>query len=213
MTLLLLASASQRRHSWLSDRLDGTGTRITTQPLVSAEPGPGAGLEVGVQAEATCLAKAEAAAREMTLSGDSGFDLVVVADTLVEDPEDPLVAMGKPDDVVAAAAMLLRLSGRRHRVWSSTALLYPPDGQREGTEMLHRGWSADVWTDSALVEFEELSEDQLVELVRSESWLGKAGAYDLAGRASQHARLIEGSEVTVLGFATSAMDALLGLLD
>ena len=114
---------------------------------------------------------------------------------------------------MAAAAMLLRLSGRKHRVWSSTALLYPPDGQQEGTEVLHGGWSANVWTDSAVVEFEDLSEDRLVELVRNESWHGKAGAYDLRGHASRNAVLIEGFEVTVLGFAHTAMDALLESLD
>ena len=116
MALLLLASASPRRHSWLNDWVDGTGTDIEVRPLISAEARPSVGLEVGVQTEATCLAKAEAAAREIFLSGNSDFKLVVVADTLVEDPEDPLVAMGKPDDAMAAAAMLLRLSGRRHRV-------------------------------------------------------------------------------------------------
>ena len=213
MALLLLASASLRRHSWLSDWVDGTGTDIEVRPLISAESRPSVGLEVGLQTEATCLAKAEAAAREIFLSGNSDFKLVVVADTLVEDPEDPLVAMGKPDDAMAAAAMLLRLSGRKHRVWSSTALLYPPDGQQEGAEVLHGGWSANVWTDSAVVEFEDLSEDRLVELVRNESWHGKAGAYDLRGHASRNAVLIEGFEVTVLGFAHTAMDALLESLD
>ncbi len=193
--------------------MDGTGTDIEVQPLISAESRPSVGLDVGVQAEATCLAKAESAAREIFLSGKSDIELVVVADTLVEDPEDPLVAMGKPDDAIAAATMLLKLSGRRHRVWSSTALLYPPDGRQEGTELLHGGWSANIWTDSAVVEFDDLSEDRLVEMVRNESWYGKAGAYDLGGHAGRNAVLIEGFEVTVLGFAHTAMDALLKSLD
>ena len=138
--------------------------------------------------------------------------MVVVADTLVEDPEDPFVAMGKPDDVVAATAMLLRLSGRRHRVWSSTAVLWPPEAAREGTEVLHGGWSADIWTESAIVEFDDLPADVLAELILSNSWVGKAGAYDLAGQAGAHAALVEGHEVTVLGFASAAMDEMLGEL-
>jgi septum formation protein len=165
-----------------------------------------------VQTEATCIAKAKAAASEMTISGDS-HDLVIVADTLVEDPEDPLVAMGKPGDVISATAMLLRLSGRRHRVWSSTALLWPPDRGREGTETLHGGWSADIWTESAIVKFDDLSADTLADLILSESWAGKAGAYDLAGEAGANADLVEGHEVTVLGFAPAAIDALLDVLD
>ena len=131
----------------------------------------------------------------------------------MEDPEDPLVAMGKPGDVVSATAMLLRLSGRRHRVWSSTALLWSPDRSREGTEILHGGWSADIWTESAIVEFDDLSEDTLADLILNESWVGKAGAYDLAGEAGANANLVEGDEVTVLGFAPAAINALLEALN
>ena len=114
--------------------------------------------------------------------------------------------MGKPEDGQHAMAMLLRLSGNRHRVWSSTALVYPPNGQ--GEHSLHGGWSADIWTESAVVEFDQLSQERLIELVSSESWKGKAGAYDLAGAASQDARLVDGEEVTVLGFAPSAISKL-----
>ena len=109
--------------------------------------------------------------------------------------------------------MLLRLSGRRHRVWSSTALLWSPNRNREGTEVLHGGWSADIWTESAIVEFDDLPADVLAELILSDSWVGKAGAYDLAGQAGAHVALVEGHEVTVLGFASAAMDELLGELD
>jgi septum formation protein len=121
--------------------------------------------------------------------------------------------MGKPGDVASATAMLLRLSGRRHRVWSSTALLWPPDRGREGAETLHGGWSADIWTESAIVKFDDLSADTLADLILSESWAGKAGAYDLAGEAGANANLVEGHEVTVLGFAPAAIDALLDVLD
>ena len=212
MASILLASASQRRNDWLSEFLAGGGSEIEVRPLVSSEPAPSNGLDVGVQTETTCMAKATAAAREMAISGAS-HDLVIVADTLVEDPEDPLVAMGKPSDVISATAMLLRLSGRRHRVWSSTALLWPPDNDRKGTEILHGEWSADIWTESAIVEFDDLSADTLADLILSDSWIGKAGAYDLAGEAGSNATLIEGHEVTVLGFAPSAVDALLDALD
>ena len=212
MTSILLASASQRRYDWLCGFLTDGESKIESRPLISPEPAPSKGIAVGVQTEATCIAKANAAAGEMVISGET-HDLVIVSDTLVEDPEDPLVAMGKPGDVVSATAMLLRLSGRRHRVWSSTALLWSPNRSREGTEVLHGGWSADIWTESAIVEFDDLSEDTLADLVLSESWVGKAGAYDLAGEAGANANLVEGGEVTVLGFAPAAIDALLEALN
>ena len=212
MTSILLASASQRRYDWLCSFLTDGESKIESRPLISPEPAPSNGVDVRVQTEATCIAKAKAAASEVTISGDS-HDLVIVADTLVEDPEDPLVAMGKPGDVASATAMLLRLSGRRHRVWSSTALLWPPDRGREGAETLHGGWSADIWTESAIVKFDDLSADTLADLILSESWAGKAGAYDLAGEAGANANLVEGHEVTVLGFAPAAIDALLDVLN
>ena len=81
-----------------------------------------------------------------------------------------------------------------------------------GAEVLHGGWTADIWTDSALVEFGELTHEALAQLVESESWRGKAGAYDLAGPADEHATLVEGEQVTVLGFASGSMAALASLI-
>ncbi len=212
MASILLASASQRRYAWLRVLLDDGVSEIESRALISPEPAPSNGLDVGVQTETTCIAKANAAVSEMVISGTS-HDLVIVADTLVEDPEDSLIAMGKPDDVVSATAMLLRLSGRRHRVWSSTALLWSPESERKGAEILHGGWSADIWTESAIVEFDDLSEETLSELILSDSWIGKAGAYDLAGKAGASVVLVEGEEVTVLGFAPTAIEALLDTLN
>jgi septum formation protein len=212
MASILLASASQRRYAWLRVLLDDGVSEIESRALISPEPAPSNGLDVGVQTETTCIAKANAAVSEMVISGTS-HDLVIVADTLVEDPEDSLIAMGKPDDVVSATAMLLRLSGRRHRVWSSTALLWSPESERKGAEILHGGWSADIWTESAIVEFDDLSEETLSELILSDSWVGKAGAYDLAGKAGASVVLVEGEEVTVLGFAPTAIEALLDTLN
>ena len=63
------------------------------------------------------------------------------------------------------------------------------------------------------MEFDNLSADTLASLILSDSWIGKAGAYDLAGEAGSNAVLVEGHEVTVLGFAPSAVDALLDALD
>ena len=207
MRRLHLASASERRLAWLKERFPKIP--IIAAALLFEEPKPRWGAPVNEQVEFTCAAKTEAAAREGVVSQMAGkevADIVVVSDTIVADPDDPLMPMGKPEDEQHAMAMLLRLSGNRHRVWSSTALVYPPNGQ--GGHSLHGGWSADIWTESAVVEFDQLSQERLIELVRSESWKGKAGAYDLAGAASQDTRLVEGEEVTVLGFAPSAISKL-----
>jgi len=202
-----LASASERRFAWLNEHL--VDVELSAAPLVFDEPKPRWGAPVEEQVEFTCAAKAAAAAREGVIAamvGAAEAEVVIVADTIVADPDDPLMPMGKPEDEQHAMAMLLRLSGNRHRVWSSTALVYPPG--RAGEHSLHGGWTADIWTESAVVEFDELSQDRLVELVSSGSWKGKAGAYDMGGAAGADTRLVEGEEITVLGLAPAAIVAL-----
>ncbi len=127
------------------------------------------------------------------------FDLVIVSDTMLQDPDVDAVAMGKAIDAIEAAGMLHRLSGRRHRVWSATGIYY-------------RG-SWEFHLNQAIVEFDELTDEVLVELVLSNSWVGKAGSYDLAGDMSKYARLVEGDEATVLGIASDAMTRLVDLSD
>ena len=45
------------------------------------------------------------------------------------------------------------------------------------------------------------------------SWVGKAGCYDLAGDMGKFASLVEGDEATVLGIASDAMARLVELSD
>ena len=180
--------------------------------LLAPEPPPVSGLEVRAQVEQTCLSKARAAVMELTVRGSHEFpDFTLVADTLVEDPDDPLMPLGKPQNKASATAMLLRLSGRRHRVWSSTAILYPP-GETRGIKALHGGWTANVWTETSIVEFDELDDERVLGLIESESWVGKAGGYDMAGEARSNLGLVEGDEVTVLGFAPNAIESLTGMI-
>ena len=211
MVTILLASASERRREILSELIDES-VKLHSRALASDEIGSISGTGVGSQVEIICAAKAKSAAEEIVISGQKP-DLAIVSDTLVEDPNDPLIALGKPVDELSAASMLLGLSGARHRVWSSTALLYPPEVKLQGAEVLHGGWTANIWTDSAIVEFDELKQEDLTQLVESGSWRGKAGAYDLAGPAGEHATLVEGEEVTVLGFASGSMAALVSIIN
>ncbi len=95
--------------------------------------------------------------------------------------------------------MLHRLSGRRHRVWSATGI-----------------WHESKWEfhlNEAIVEIDSLSDEVLIELILSNSWVGKAGGYDLAGQMKHYARLVEGDEATVLGLAGDAMERLVQLSD
>jgi predicted house-cleaning NTP pyrophosphatase (Maf/HAM1 superfamily) len=179
-----LASASSRRFSWLNERIDG----IYHQGLDDIDESISHGT-VEEQVLAICQKKAAAVTRE------HDFDYVIVADTLVEDPDDENLALGKPTDELAAATMLLRLRARRHRVFSATGIQH--DGEWE------------FFVESAVVEIADYSDDVLVELIESKSWQGKAGAYDLAGAMGDFAQLVDGAEICVLGFASLAIDELL----
>ena len=175
-----LASASTRRAQILEKMIKP----LHVEALVDVDETPPTGA-VSEQVLAICRRKASAVPK------GHGFDIVVVADTMVGDPDDANAAMGKPEDSMHALAMLKHLSGRRHQVWSATGLQVCGD------------WT--FFVEHAVVEFDELSEDVLGKLISSDSWQGKAGAYDLAGMMRSNARLVDGNESTVLGLAASAL--------
>ena len=180
---ILLASASERRGAILRERFANV-EQVALQDVDESVPRE----VLSGQVKEVALRKANA------VTVDDAHDVVVVSDTLVEDPDDEQAALGKPTSREQAVSMLLRLRGRRHRVWSAT--------------MVHAmgNWHSSV--EHAVVEFEDFSDDVLIELIESDSWVGKAGGYDLAGMMGKYAQLIEGTESTVLGFTQSSLDYL-----
>ena len=176
-----LASGSQRRAIILSRLFSD----IHSAPIGGVDEAPPNG-SVSSQVLTICKRKAFAIPR------NHDFGLVIVSDTMVADPDDINVSMGKASDEFSAVTMLKKLSGCRHRVWSATG------GQILGE------W--EIFVDSAGVEVDELSIEELGHLITSGSWKGKAGSYDLAGEMGKHARLVDGDELSVLGFAPSAID-------
>lgn len=183
---ILLASASERRGAILrkhfpnveQEALEGVDETVDRLPISEQ-------------------VKEVASRKAAAVSLNDRHDVFVVADTLVEDPDDEREALGKPGSKEQAVSMLLRLRGRRHRVWSAT-MVYALEK-----------WQLSV--ECAIVEIEDFSDDILVELIESESWVGKAGGYDLAGMMGEYATLIEGAESTVLGFTQTSIELLTDL--
>ena len=181
-----LASASKRRKEMLQPLFHNLHCQALelVDESSNADTVPGQILEI-------CQKKAAA------VKNSQDFDLIIVSDTMLQDPDFDNLAMGKANDALQAAAMLHRLSGRRHKVWSATGVFHQ-----------------DKWEfhlNQSIVEFDILADDVLVEMVLNKSWVGKAGAYDLAGPMSSYARLVEGDESTVLGIAGDAMELLVSL--
>jgi septum formation protein len=208
MPQVLLASGSERRRAIMAEFFGVDGVELIYCALNEPEPEPSTSMEVHLQVEASCLQKARAVALEQHNEENQTLEIIVVSDTLVEDPDDSRAALGKPKDKFSAASTLIRLSGRRHKVWSCTAII-----TRTGAGIeVGFGWRAMVWNSFSIVEFDEIGTDMMEDLIGSESWVGKAGGYDLAGKAGSFSRIIEGEDVTVLGFSTHAFDELRKIL-
>ena len=178
---LVLASASPRRVALL--RQAGADFTIADPGPDRAWPGR-AEPRHGVRALALDKARRVAARRPGAV--------VIGADTVVVVRGERL---GKPADAEAARAMLRRLHGRRHEVWTGLAVVRDGE-QRTGAEC-------------AVVHFAKLSESDIADYVASGEPFDKAGAYGIQGLAGQFVRRIEGDYTTVVGLPLARLRALL----
>lgn len=103
--------------------------------------------------------------------------------------------LGKPADAGEAAAFLLALAGRRHRV--ITAI-----GVRRGDRL----WEREVVT---AVKMKRLSDLELNAYLASGDWAGKAGAYAIQGPAGAFIPWIQGSYSAVVGLPVAETAQLL----
>jgi septum formation protein len=120
---------------------------------------------------------------------------VLSADTIVTIDGEIL---GKPVDQADAVRMLSRLSGRRHFVYTAVCLIdQVKDTMAEGIER------TDVW-------FSPLDEAAILDYIRREDVMDKAGAYAIQGFASVYIPRIEGNYSNVMGLPLPLVFRLLG---
>ena len=149
----VLASQSPRRRALL-ERL---GLRFDVLPSASEEEWPD-GLAPAPAVERLALEKADAVAARRPDALVLGADTVVVLDGDV---------LGKPRSPDEARAMLARLAGATHTVYSGLALVHPPSARRV---------TAHEATD---VTFGALAPEEIAAYVASGSPMDKAGAYGI----------------------------------
>lgn len=188
MVSIWLASQSPRRAAMVQERFP----MVHCEGLEGVDETPTSYGSISEQVASICQAKADA------VPSGHGFDVVIVCDTVISDPDEVNTLLGKPRDAVHAATMLHRLSGRRHQVWSAAGVL------------VQGKWS--YFVEYAVVEIEELPDEVLVELILNESWKGKAGGYDLAGPMGTFAQVIDGASSTVLGIPQAVLEMLDSIL-
>jgi septum formation protein len=171
---LFLASRSPRRR----DLLQQIG--VAFEPLdldVPERREPGEPAEDYVSR----VAREKAGAGLMQVAAVAGA-VVLGADTEVVLDDH---VFGKPADAGAAAAMLARLAGRRHRVLSAVWLVSAGREEHALSE--------------SMVEFAPMSSAEIDAYVATGEAFGKAGAYAIQGHAAAWIRRLEGSQSGVMG--------------
>jgi septum formation protein len=130
------------------------------------------------------LAEAKARAVAEKLGTEPPEAIVVGADTIVEVQGRLL---GKPESAKTAREMLLKLSGRTHRVVTSVVAVRLPDRATKAA------------TVSTRVRFARLSRDEIAAYVATGEPLDKAGAYAVQGIGGRFIERIDGCYFNVVG--------------
>ncbi|AQQ71781.1 Septum formation protein Maf [Limihaloglobus sulfuriphilus] len=172
----ILASSSPRR----SELLKEAGYEFEVLPSgIDENAYPADGLSVFEYA--SILAKAKAFAVALKHPGR----LVLGADSIVRQ-DDSII--GKPADAKDADSIIRRLFASPHELVSAVAFICIDTG----TELID--------TDVTTVYPKKISEDNIVDYVKSGDWKGKAGAYGIQDpQSDKFIERIEGSFTNVMG--------------
>jgi septum formation protein len=188
--MIVLASASPRRQELLRN----AGIPFTVQPADINET-PLAGESARECAERLAREKALAVFQSRRQKCVLGADTIVVVDDTI---------LGKPRDADDAARMLRLLSGRTHAVITGVCLVGPvASGQ------LPVAGTTKTASETTLVTFCEISDDEIRDYVATGEPMDKAGAYAIQGIASRWITRIEGDYSNVVGLPVALVYAML----
>lgn len=105
--------------------------------------------------------------------------------------------LGKPRDPEEAVAMLSRLNGQKHQVYTGVAVWRDGEG---------RGYAR---TELAQVTFGRISAEEIEAYVTTGDPLDKAGGYGIQGRPGNWVQAFEGNLETVIGLPMDVVERLL----
>ncbi len=170
----ILASASPRRKQLLDQiGLSFSVIPSTAEEIILDDATPATIVKV------LSMEKAEAVSEGHPEALCLGADTIVVLEGKV---------LGKPADPADARAMLRRLSGRTHTVYTGFALVHPPSNRRVTAY------------EATLVTFAEMTDAEIAEYVATGSPLDKAGAYGIQDdHGALYIERIDGDFFTVMG--------------
>lgn len=124
--------------------------------------------------------------------------VVVAADTTVVVDGDIL---GKPADAAEARAMLARLAGRTHEVFTGMAVVCADGAPGAAREAAH--------VERVRVTFRALTDAEIADYVATGEPMDKAGAYGIQGYGATIVERIEGDYFAVMGLSLVRLVALL----
>lgn len=180
---LVLASGSPRRRELLA----ALGIPFTV--VVSNEPEPLLeGIAPREQTVQLALRKARAVAGAISAGWVLGADTIVVLDVEI---------LGKPADPADAVAMLQRLRGRDHAVYTGIALVNTATGE------------AHTLSVPAIVTMRNVSDEEIAAYVATGEPLDKAGAYGIQGLGGALIAGYDGCFNTIVGLPLCGVATLL----
>lgn len=185
MQEIILASGSPRRREILSTI--GVPFRVVVSDADESLP---AGISPAEAVETLAARKAEAVAALV-----ASDEVILAADTVVAIDGDIL---GKPTDEADAAAMLRRLSGRSHTVYTGVAL-------RRGSRLL-------VAHEATAVHVAPLSDADIADYIATREPMDKAGAYAIQGYFARYIEGFAGDYFNVVGLPARRVWCMLGAL-
>ncbi|MEM1485073.1 Maf family protein [Oscillospiraceae bacterium PP1C4] len=173
---IILASQSPRRQELMKLLFDEFEVRVSDVDESLPD-----GIDPASAVESLALRKAKAVAEDAQ-------GIVIGADTVVA--IDGLI-LGKPQDPADAAAMLRRLSGKVHQVYTGVAICAPKQEC-----VFHRCTS---------VEFCSLSEEEIAWYLKTGEPFDKAGAYGIQGWGARFIKGITGDYFNVMGLPVNSI--------
>lgn len=187
---LILASTSPRRRELLTQA--GIEFEVISPGQSGVDETPFVNEEPAQYVLRLAQAKARAGIESLTQSGRTDELWVLGADTTVTIHGQILE---KPIDASDATRMLQLLSGKTHHVLTALALI---SNQREES-IVH----------SSVVQFDELSTQQIADYIASGEPFDKAGGYGIQGRGARFIKHLEGSYSGVMGLPLYELGQLL----
>jgi septum formation protein len=179
---LILASASPRRAEILRDAgisFTVLSSAIDETPLAGETP-------------QSMVQRLSAAKAELVAARAVGPAILIAADTVVT--LDGQI-FGKPRSAEDAERMLKLFSGRTHAVVTGVTMIRLPDMERREL------------TESTLVTFATLSDEDISRYLATDEPYDKAGAYAIQGYAGRYIPRVEGCYFNVVGLPLSRVVA------